>query len=287
MLAPGDAIAAVYPLSFPLPAVAWDVGDGAAAAANFAVPAGSLGSTALAAGVAEAAAAMAPPVGETPVAAAAAADAAATVMVIHAALPDLFRAAPTPDKGAEESPLTRAEAVARLALAYAAILREFANAEDLSCGTGTGSSAGNSTGGPRELRLPALCFAPSCLPRDCTAEEAARDEQVASEAARRNGRGRSLNLSRSRNGSSSSSSKALGGTAATAALAPALAPAPAPALALAPLALGPWVHAAAFAADGPGITRDALMAGFALLPRAQRQTLLDRPGLKVCCAPFF
>jgi hypothetical protein len=283
MLAPGDAIAAVYPLSFPLPAVAWDVGDGdgAAAAANFAVPAGSLGSTALAAGVAEAAAAMAPPVGEAPAAAAAAADAAATVMVIHAALPDLFRAAPTPNKGAEESPLTRAEAVARLALAYAAILREFANAEDLSCGTGTGSSAG--TGGPRELRLPALCFAPSCLPRDCTAEEAARDEQVASEAARRNGRGRSLNLSRSRNGSSSSS-KALGGTAATAALAPALAPAPAPALALAPLALGPWVHAAAFAADGPGITRDALMAGFALLPRVQRQKLLDRPGLKVCCA---
>ena len=247
---------------------------------------------------------------------------AATVTVIHAVLPDLSpkQHRKSASTASDDEPLTRNEATHMLACAYASILREFAASMNLGSGITTADVRGDNGGagnnilgsdaalqksdggvvnplrksmGLHELRLPALCFAPSILPRDRTsAEEEENEERARAEA-----------LARSKNvwnrvfrvcgtNNDDVDAKMASGNAN---VAPSLrkargagidamtgaAGAAGSSSFLAPLTLGPWRHAGQFAPDGPGMTKEALAAGFALLPKAQRDALLNCPNLKV------
>ena len=240
---------------------------------------------------------------------------AAMVTVIHAVLPDLsppqYRKS---SAAAKEEPLTRDEATHMLACTYASILREFAasmNLEGVNTtdegvnsigdGDGGGNPLSNNTGlqesvggknllgkpmGLHELRLPALCFAPSLLPRDRTPveeEEEAERERAEALARSKSVWNRALRVCGTNDDdvkkkAPASASGRAGAGAAGAVTDSAAAAAPF----LTPLTLSPWRHAGKFAPDGPGITKEALSAGFALLPKALRNALLNCPHLKVC-----
>ena len=246
----------------------------------------------------------------------------ASVTVIHAVLPELSpkQHCKSASAAANNDLLTRDEATHMLAYAYASILREFAASMNLGSGITTADVRGDNGGagnnilgsdaalqksdggvvnplrksmGLHELRLPALCFAPSILPRDRTsAEEEENEERARAEA-----------LARSKNvwnrvfrvcgtNNDDVDAKMASGNAN---VAPSLrkargagidamtgaAGAAGSSSFLAPLALGRWRHAGRYASDGPGMTKEALAAGFALLPKAQRDALLNCPNLKV------